>query len=201
MRRAPARLNRIWLALTGLALILGSLVGVVIAFDLGASFPSMGVPWPGPGEALLPEGEWRAAPWLPGALAGLGALVALLGLAWLVVQLPRAHSGTPFRLHDSASRGLTRLAPEVLAEAVEEQTRSLPGVRGASVVVHGLAARPEIAMRLSVADTADVARTLAQVETEVVAGVSTALDGEVGRLAVVVDVDRRSTRSPGEMVV
>ncbi|ROR73495.1 hypothetical protein [Bogoriella caseilytica] len=201
MRRAPTRLNRFALALIGLSMILVSLVGVVIAFNLSSQLPDLGLPWPGSDQAVLPEGEWRAEPWLPGALAALGVVVAVLGLMWLIAQLPHPHSGPPFRLHDSAERGLTRVAPEVLVAAVEEQARALPGVHGASAAVYGMAARPEIALRLSVVDSVDLARTLAQVENEVVAGVSTALDSQVEQLSVVIDVDRRSNRSASEITL
>lgn len=201
MRRTAARLNRAWLAVIGLLLLLVGAVGLGVQLQLWERLlPGLALTWPAAGNPLLGEAGWLDAAWLPVVVAALGVVLALLAVLWLIAQVPRRDAAKPFRLHDSAADGLTRCSPEVVTDVVETQVSAMPGVRSASAVLRGSATHPDLTVRMSVADDADLARLLASLEEQVAADVGTALDTQLARLGVVVDVDR-SSRSPQKAVV
>jgi hypothetical protein len=197
MRRTAARLNRSWLAVIGLVLLIAGLVGLGVQLQLWQQLlPGLAVTWPSPGNPLLGDAGWLDAAWFPAVAAALGVVLALLGVLWLVAQVPRRDAAKPFRLHDSAADGLTRCAPGVVTDAVEAQVEAVPGVRSASAVLRGSATNPDLTVRVAVSDDADLVRLLTTLDTDVASDVGTALDTRLARLGVVVDVDRGSSRSP-----
>lgn len=202
MRRTAARLNRAWLAVLGLLLLLVGAIGLGVQLQLGARLlPGLALTWPAPGNPLLGDAGWLDAPWLPVVVAVLGVVLALLAVLWLIAQVPRRDAAKPFRLHDSAADGLTRCSPEVVTDAVESQVGAMPGVRSASAVLRGSATHPDLTLRVAVSDDADLPRLLRALDEDVAADVGTALDTQLARLGVVLDVDRGSTRPQKAAVV
>ena len=123
----------------------------------------------------------------------VGLVVALLGLAWLLAQIPRKHEAKPFRLHDDAETGLTRVAPGVLTDAVEAQTKNIPGVSGAAAVLRGSVERPDLTLRVTVDDRSSVPAVLERIHREVAADLAGALDTRLARLGVQVEVSSAKT--------
>lgn len=191
MRQYATRLNRTWLALLGLALLLVALylLGLAIGVAPGPAQDSS-LASPAVGSAL--SETWSAV-----AIAGVGVLVALLALAWLAAQVPRTRRARPLRLQDDAARGLTLCSPEVLSDAVEADLTGLAGVHSADAILRGTATAPELTVRLGVDDRADIQSLLGRIDTDVAERLATAMDTPLTRLAIRFDVERakRDTKS------
>ena len=207
MRQTAARLNRTWLTALGVLLVLAGAAGLLLTTGLAGPLlqrAGAGVTAPATGRPLFGNASAEAfgLTWVVVVTAVAGLVVALLGLAWLVAQVPRKHEAKPFRLHDDARTGLTRLEPGVLTEAVETQTRAIAGVEGASAVLRGSAERPELTLRVTVDDRTPVPQVLEQVHREVAGALAGSLDTRLRRLAVEVGVARsRSRSSKGQVQV
>lgn len=137
---------------TVIALLLVAVGGTA----LGASLDRL--PGTDPAATLLSADlvdRWRmAAPWSTLAAAVAGALLALTGQRLLSRELRRP-GGT---LHGVLSRpghrpGRTRLAADVLADALARDLTDNPGVRQARVVLTGAPPHPDVWIRVDL--TAD----------------------------------------------
>lgn len=191
MKQFAGTLNRGWLALIGIALILAGVYVVLVSFGL--------LPGPREDSRLVSAGAGSVleAAWVAIVLAVLGVLLALVALSWLGAQFPRVNRARPLRIHDDAVSGLTTCPPKAISTAVEEDLKMVPGVASADAVLRGTAKDPELSIRVGVDDRADLATVLASIRTGVVADVSTALDTTVSRLGVRVDIEngKRETSS------
>ena len=78
------------------------------------------------------------------AVGLLGVILGVIGLAWLMAQIPRTNAAKPFRLQDDAARGLTICRADVLTDAVEADAERLLGVADAFAVLRGTARQPEL---------------------------------------------------------
>jgi hypothetical protein len=200
MRQTPARLNRAWLTILGLVLLLAGLAAVVIGTGLLtplAQALGLGLSSPAPADSVVGASAASAfaLTWVVAITALAAIIVALLGLAWLVAQIPRTNAAKPFRLHDDARTGLTRADPSVLTDAVETQVKLLPGVHHASAVLRGTAAHPDLTLRVTVSDRTDLPRLLATLQDRVAADLATALDTRLQRLGVQLEIDSAKTHT------
>lgn len=184
MRQYPGRLNRTWLALLGIVLLLTGLYGVVASIGLVPG-PAQSTPVVSPAAGSALGQSWAAV-----MLAALGVVIGVLALFWLLAQVPRTNGARAFRLQDDAARGLTMCDPEVLSEAVEEDLAGLAGVLSADAVLRGTAKEPELTVRVGVDDRAEVQSLLRSIRTDVADRLATAMDAPVARLAVRVDIER-----------
>ncbi len=196
MRQFATGLNRTWLAVIGVFLLLGGLGATAVGTDLLASVTSSG---PAKGDRLIGAG---AAAVFAGTGAVVGVLlvalvIALLGLGWLIAQVPRTNAASVFRLEDDAMTGLTSVSPSVLTDAVSAQLATLPGVTAADAVLRGTADQPELTVRLTANDRTDVPALLRRVRTGPVGDLATAMGAPLTRLAIQVDIsaERRSSDS------
>jgi hypothetical protein len=194
MRQFATGLNRTWLGLIGLLLLLLGLASLAV----------------GTGRLSLVLGDGPRAddpllgPWVSdvfadtAAVVGIGlvaVLVALLGLGWLLAQVPRTNAAAVYRLQDDATRGLTTCAPAVLTGAFAEDLQTLPGVVAADAVLRGTAQEPELTVRLTATDRTDIPSLLAAVQAGPVANLATALEASPTHLAVQIDIspERRTS--------
>jgi len=141
---------------------------------------------------ILPPGA-TAAPTtvvLVGGVVG-GLAVGGLALWWLLAQLPRRAPTSDFRLHDDADRGSTVVTPRALDQVVQWQVEQLPGVVNAKASVGGAVQAPNLQVKVTVDDRADVAEVLSQITTEVTSGLALALGTTVDRLGVLVDIGHK----------
>ena len=125
----------------------------------------------------------------------VGLILGLLGLAWLLAQIPRSNEAKPFRLHDDARTGLTRCEPSVLSDAVEEQVKALPGVQNASAVLRGTSTEPDLTLKVTASDRADLTLLLASIQNTVAVDLAGALDTKFRRLGVQLEVTAEKTRT------
>lgn len=213
MRQTASRLNRTWLTVLGVLLLVAGAAGVLLGTGRAApTLRDLGVGWvpPGPDRHLVGSASAAALAqsWVVLLTAAVALVVALLGLLWLVAQVPRANGAKPFRLHDDPRTGLTRVDADVLSRAVEAQVKSLPGVTAASAVIRGDAARPDLTLKVTANDRTDIAALLERLHHEVAADLAGALDTRLGRLGVQVEIssakggtDHITVRSPRRTAV
>lgn len=187
MRQFATGLNRTWLGILGLALLLFGLASVAIGTGVAARLLTSGG---------LNSGDHLLGAWVrdvfanTAAVIGVGVLagiVVVLGLAWLLAQIPRTNAATPLRFHDEAD-GLTTCSPAVLTDALCADVRTLPGVSDADAVLRGTADRPELTLRLNADERTDIPALLHQVQDGPAANLRTALGVPLSLLAVQVDI-------------
>ena len=193
MRQTASRLNRTWLTILGVVLLLVGAVGILLATGQAAPLSQqagLGVTPPGTDRRLF--GSATASAFAQSGVVVLVAVVAvvigLLGLAWLIAQIPRSNPAKPFRLHDDAQTGITRVESDVLTEAVEAQVKALPGVNAASAVLRGSAERPDLTLKVTADDRTDVGALLGRLHDQVAADLGDALDTRLARLGVQVEI-------------
>lgn len=187
MRQFAAGLNRTWLAVVGLVLLLVGLAATAVGTGLSGRVISGG---PAPDEPML--GVW-AGDFFSSTLAIigvglLGLLVALVGVRWLLAQLPRTNAAQTFRLQDDATTGLTSCAPSVLTDAVAADLKTLTGVTAADAVLRGTADEPELTVKVTANDRADVPALLQAVQAGPVANLAVAMGAPLTYLGVQVDI-------------
>lgn len=200
MRQTAARLNRLWLGVIGLLLVLGGLAVVLIGLGQlagPATAVGLGADRPAPADRLAGPATAAALglTWVVVVLAAVGLLLAVLALAWLVAQVPRTNQAKPFRLHDTASDGLTRCAPDVLSAAVEAQLRALPDVQDASAVLRGSRQDPDLTVQVTASDRADLPRLLGTIQTKIASDLGGALDTRLARLGIQVEIGTVKTKA------
>ena len=202
MRQLAGKLNRGWLAVIGvLLLVVGLAATLATTGGLGQLLTMTGTGWPAPApDSPVVDGAASgllAQPLAVVALGVLGVILAVLAIAWLLAQIPRTNAARPFRLHDDATTGLTVCPPDVLATAVADEVTSYAGVNNASAVLRGTSRAPELTLKVSADDRTDLRGLLASIRTEAAQNLSTALDTPIAHLAVQLDIDRgkRTTSS------
>ncbi|WP_104165946.1 hypothetical protein [Arthrobacter sp. SX1312] len=194
MRETAGRLNRTWLAIIGLLVLLLGAAGLLLASGAAATVTgalNAGFIPARPSDTVVPAGLRDAftADAAPLVLTALAVLVGFLALLWLLAQVPRRHPARTFRLHtDDGGTGYTRCEPKVLAEAVENHVLRLPGVTGADALLRGSATEPDLFLTVRVDDRADLQDLLHLIHTDVAADLETALETPLRNLAVLVTV-------------
>ena len=190
MRERSGLLNRALLAVIGLVVLLAGIVAALIALGLLARITTaigigLGVPVTsskvlGPGVGAFFD--------QPVAVGLLGVILGVIGLAWLMAQIPRTNAAKPFRLQDDAARGVTICRADVLTDAVEADAERLLGVADASAVLRGTARQPELTLKVTVNDRTDIQRLLHSLQAETAARLVSAMETPLKHLAVQVDV-------------
>lgn len=202
MRQTAGALNRGWLAVLGILLILAALVAGLIALGQLTALAAMvglGFTAPAP-ESELTSGmsmSWLGQPITAAIAVVAGLLLGLLALLWLVAQVPRRNKARSMRLHDDPSQGFTTCAPEVITRAVEDQIESLPGVSKATALLRGTAAEPDLTVRVTANDRSDLPELLQSLQDRIARDLTEVLETPLERFAVELDVntERRSSRT------
>ncbi len=202
MRQLAGGLNRGWLAVIGVVLlVVGAAATLATTGVLGQLLAVSGTGWSAPagGSPVVDDAATGllAQPVAIVAVAVVGLILALVGLAWLLAQIPRTNAARPYRLHDDAVSGLTVCPPDVLATAVADDIKSYAGVNAASAVLRGTSGAPELTVKVSADDRTDLRTLVAAIRDDAAANLSTALDAPLARLGVQLDIDRgkRTTSS------
>ena len=201
MRVFSSGLNRTWLAIIGLLTLLAGALATMVATGLltrvlsGNARSSV----PASSDRVLEAGatDFFANQGVIIGTAVLGVVLAFVGLAWLVAQVPHAREAPPLRLRDDAAMGLTSAKSDVLADVVVADLETLPDVNSAAAVLRGTASRPQLTITLTASDRADMRALLSAVQTGPVSRLAGALDTTVEHLGVQVDVspERRTSDS------
>ncbi|MGB7449354.1 MAG: alkaline shock response membrane anchor protein AmaP [Ornithinimicrobium sp.] len=191
MKQLAGTLNRGWLGVLGLILALTGISTLLVATGLLSG--------PVSGSRVIPSdaSSWLALPWVVLVVAVLGVVLAVLAVAWLSAQYPRTNTLRTLRFHDDPRGGLTTCDPGALCDVVEEDLRRLPAVSTADVLLRGTAASPEVSIRVSVDDRAEISTLLEGIRTPVLSDMSSAIGAPLSHVAVRVDIERgkRETRS------
>ncbi len=200
MRQTAAGLNRSWLLVLGLVLLLAGSAGLAIGAGLLQSIgPNLGLRLDQPDPTtLVIAGNAAAlfdAPLMVLAVGVVAVGLLLLGVAWLIAQVPRSNAARPFRLHDDPETGLTTCSAEVLADAAAKDIERLPDVLKASAVLRGTSAEPELTVRVVASDRADLPRLIESIQHPVADNLGTAMDARLQRLAVQIEIDRLRPQS------
>lgn len=172
------RVNRVVLALLGLALLVGGGLGLARSMGWLGTSPT-GAPVLPPGARLAIVAQW----WFWPAVCAVCAVVGLLCLWWLVAQL---HSERLRHLEVDAARdgGDTWLRAGAISEAVEEEVERFPGVRSARMTLLGDPGRHRHRLVVNLTDRADVEAVRSQLTTRTIPNVRQALDFEDPQLDI-----------------
>lgn len=206
MRQRTGRLNRVWLGLIGLLLLLAAIAGGVVAAGrlqsigagIGVELPAVDGSDPVLG-GLDPVAQLQAPLWAAICVAA-ALILAGLGLGWAIAQVPRKNEATTYRFEAGPEHGVTRCDPAVICAAVERDARAIDGVSAVSAVLRGSRSAPELTMKVTAADRADLAAVLGSLQSEVAGNLATALDAPLARLGVQLDLDR-TPRSASRVVL
>jgi hypothetical protein len=197
MRQTAGTLNRIWLAVLGILVLT---VGTALLLQSNGTL-----------RALLNTARfWEsvvtgdlhaffAQPWVAATLLIVGVIIAVLGLLWIIAQIPRKNTAGAYRLHDDGSQGFTLCDPSVLAAAVENQINTLPGVISSAVLLRGTARAPDLSLRVTVNDRADVQNLIHRIQTSTLPELSYALEAPLQRCRLQIDISGR-TQNTGTVV-
>ncbi|GAC1368388.1 MAG: hypothetical protein NVS2B15_03260 [Pseudarthrobacter sp.] len=190
MRQTAGSLNRTWLTILGLlatAAGIGLLLQATGALHtLANTAPAADKVVPGPLPAYFAE-SWAAALVL---VAGL--IIGVLGLLWIIAQIPRKNTADAYRLDDHGAQGRTICDPSILATAVENQVNLLPDVVTSSALLRGTAAEPDLTLKVTVTDRADIRGLLRRLETTTLPDLSKALEAPLQQSRLQIDVSSRN---------
>lgn len=197
MRQNAGTLNRIWLAILGIlclaagtALLLQTNGTLQTLLSTAAAWQSVVA---GDLQAFL------AQPWVAATVLILGVIIGVLGLLWIIAQIPRRNRAGAYRLHDDGSQGFTLCDPSVLAAAVEKQINSLPGVVTSAALLRGTAMAPDLTLKVTVNDRADIRDVIHRIRTTTLPELSSALEVPLQSSRLQIDVSGR-TQSTGTVV-
>lgn len=196
MRQSPAALNRSWLAVLGVVLILGAAALLAATAGLLDTLVQ-GVPSPEDGTPLLDvdPAATAAAPAVLGGAAGAGVVLAVLGLAWLAAQVPRRRRTRTYRLHAAGDNGLVTINPAILEGALNADIERLPGVEKSRSVLRGSASAPDVTIRTTLNHRASIGDTVASIRGGAVERLAASLEAVPGSVAIILDVSTSTSRT------
>ncbi|MET4136686.1 hypothetical protein [Pseudarthrobacter sp. PvP090] len=197
MRQNAGTLNRTWLAILGILVLAAG-----TALLLQASGTLHALLNTAPAWQSVVTGDLHAFLAPPGVAAVvliIGLIIGVLGLLWIIAQIPRRNSAGAYRLHDDGSRGFTLCDPSVLAAAVEKQINTLPGVVTSAALLRGSANAPDLTLKVTVNDRADVRDVIHRIQTTTLPELSSALGAPLQSSRLQIDVSGR-TQSTGTVV-
>jgi hypothetical protein len=176
MRQHPGTTNRVWLAILGLLCLAAGIWALLLA--TGTVGPAADPVLGGPPEAVT------GPDYAPVVALIAGLLLGLLGLWWILAQIPRSLASGPFRLQEDAARGITVCDPSVLASAVQHETEQIPGVVGASAMLRGSAEEPDLTLKVTVNARADIRAVLDRIQGTVVPDLAGSLETPLHSLGI-----------------
>ena len=191
MRQHAGALNRTCLVILGiLALAGGVLILLVASGTLHAMNPATVA-----AESPVVTGALYTVfrpPSVTAIVLVAGIVMGALGLSWILAQIPRRNTADRYRLHQDAASGTTLCDASVLGSAVENQINTLPGVVGSSALLRGTAMEPELAIKVTVNNRADIRDVLHSINTRVIPDLSTALETPLRRTGIQLEVSGRN---------
>ncbi|MGF9664252.1 hypothetical protein AAIH25_20540 [Arthrobacter crystallopoietes] len=194
MRQHAGALNRTWLAILGILVLAGGVLVLLIASGTLQTISSAIVPAGSPVMTVDLHAVFGPA-YATAIVLAAGLITGALGLWWILAQIPRKNPAGKYRLHRDPASGTTLCDPSVLASAVEHQVNTLPGVVGSSALLRGTATEPELTMKVTINNRADVQDLLHRINTDVIADLSTALETPMRRTGIQIEVSSRNASS------
>jgi hypothetical protein len=182
-RNGPARLNRALLAVLGVLLI--ALGGYALAAHFGR------IEWVGVRSGLVPD--TRSPGWVLWTVVGVGCLVALGCVRWLVAQLPRKHRPVRWRARARDSADSVALDTAIACAPVAADISSYGGVRSATARLSGPGSGPGLHLVVTAAPDTDVTALRDRIRTHAVPRLRQAL--EIDELPVEMELRLARERS------
>lgn len=164
------RTNRVVLGLLGVVFLAAGVAGLIAGFGVFGS----GVRH----QAVLLGTASRYArhhTWVWAAVGASGGLLALLGLAWLVVQFTSDRVRT-VDVSDDPRRGRTTLDAAAVTDAVIDEIEGYHGVQRASARLVRQRGGPALLVRTALDGRVDPAEIRTRIQTEALAHARRALD-------------------------
>ncbi|PYI65713.1 hypothetical protein CVV68_16850 [Arthrobacter livingstonensis] len=125
----------------------------------------------------------------------VGVIAGVLGLLWMIAQIPRKNAAGTYRLQGHDAGGFTVCDPAVLAGAVENQVNILPGVVAASAMLRGSANAPDLTLKVTVNDRANIQDLIHRIDSTILLDLANALEAPLQRARLQVDVSGRTQRT------
>lgn len=190
MRQKAGALNRMWLIIIGVILLAGGVLWLLLATGIAAAVFGMAAS----NDTVVAPRLAHAfhSPVVAVALAVIGIILVLAGLAWIIVQIPRRNVAKPYRLHHDPEAGISSCSPDVLSRAVDTQVEKLPGVSKATSIVRGASTSPELILRLTTTERADIQNLISRIRGEVIHDFTSALESRLDWLGVQIDISSTS---------
>jgi len=185
-------MNRTWLIIIGILLLAAGVASIL--FSSGIMAQLTGANLAGADDPVLADGPGLLETVPASAVLVGGIILGLLGLWWILAEVPRRRAASSYRLHEDPARGITRCDPSVLAAAVEDDAGSLPGVVSSTALLRGTAESPDLALRLTLNERADIQEALRLVRTDVLANLSRALEVPLHTAGIALDVSGRPAK-------
>lgn len=197
MRQTAGTLNRIGLSVLGiLVLAAGTAMLLQANGTLQAPFNTA------PAWKSVVTGDLSALfapPWVAAIILIIGVIIGVLGLLWIIAQIPRKNRAGVYRLHDDGSKEFTVCDPSVLAAVVENRINTLPGVVTSAALLRGTARAPDLTLKVTVNDRADVRDLIHSIQTSTLPDLSAALEAPLQRSRLQIEISGRS-QSTGTVV-
>lgn len=190
MRQTAGTLNRTWLAILG---IITLAAGAALLLEAAGILQKV-LHTASPGTKIV-TGELHtffAQQWLLVLLLFISVAVGVLALLWIIAQIPLKNLAPTYRLHQPGAQGRTSCEPSVLAAAVENQVNSLPDVVNSTVILRGTADEPDLTLKVTVNDQADIRALLRHLDETTLAQLTTALEAPLQKRRVQIDVSTRN---------
>lgn len=191
MRQHAGALNRICLAILGILALAGAVLILLIASGTLYAMSPGTVAAESPVVTVDLHAVFGAASAIAIVLVA-GVVMGALGLWWILAQIPRKNSADRYRLHQDPASGTTLCDASVLGSAVENQINTLPGVVGSSALLRGTAMEPDLAIKVTVNNRADIQDVLHRINTRVIPDLSTALETPLRRTGIQLEVSGRN---------
>jgi hypothetical protein len=194
MRHHAGATNRTWLIIIGVLLLAAG----VFALLMSSGFLNQmtgGAVSRASGPVLQESPETLLAPrWMPAAVLIGGLILGILGLWWILAEIPRKREAGAYRLQEDPARGITRCDPGVLAAAVEDDAKRMPGVVDSSALLRGRAEAPDLALQVSVNERSDIQESLRRIRAEVLPNLSHALEAPLHTVGIQLEVSSKPAR-------
>ncbi len=197
MRRMAAGANRTGLFIIGLILLLGGAFAALFGLGLlGSILPGLD-----PSASLAPIADKFALPFSGLVAVVIAVVLAVIGIWWLSLQIPRKDAAKPLRLQQDARTGITSVTANVIAEAVSDDLEATEGVEDAQVILRGSAKRPELIVHVDVDERADIDAVVEEIATRVAGNASEALGVPIAAMGLEIGVARTSNRKQREVTL
>lgn len=192
MRILAGGLNRAWLTVIGLVLLIAGVGWLLVASGLLASAHPRLAPEATPlrGAAGLLD-----QPWAPAAMIVAAALLVLLGLSWLARQVPRRQQAPTLQFHDDARQGVTLMESSVFSDAVARDVEDLEHVTAARALLRGSRAEPELILRVTVNERAEAQEVIDAIAGSVLPRAAEALGAPFADVGIELALTRQSRKS------